>query len=90
MSGSMDPAEIERLLLAALPGARVTLRDLTGTRDHYEAVIVSEAFRGLGPVAQHRLVYAALGNAVGGPIHALSLKTHTPESWARLESTEPG
>ena len=66
-------------ILAALPGADVDVVDTTGTRDHFRAVVVSEAFRGIGRVEQHRLVYRALDGDMGDhSIHALSLVTRVP------------
>jgi stress-induced morphogen len=75
--------EVKSRILAAFPGALVQVTDLTGTQDHYQAEVVSEAFVGCSPLERHRLVYAALGEAMSGPIHALALKTYTPEAWAR-------
>ena len=54
-----------------------TLEDLTGTKDHYRAVIVSPAFAGKTRVQQHQAVYAALGELMAGPVHALSRGTFT-------------
>jgi len=58
------------------------LEDLTGTKDHYRAVVVSPTFEGKNRVEQHQAVYAALGELMDGPVHALSLVTATPERWA--------
>ncbi|HTM23352.1 MAG TPA: BolA family transcriptional regulator [Kofleriaceae bacterium] len=69
---------IERIR-AVLPDARVELRDLTGTADHWEATIVSAAFAGKSPVERHRMVYAALADELRGPIHALTLVLRTPD-----------
>ena len=80
----MEPTEVKRLLIAAFPDADVELTDLTGTKDHYQARIVSSAFAGKSLVEQHQLVYRALGDAMSGPIHALALKTYVPEAWAKL------
>ena len=74
----MTPDDVRALILAAMPDAKVDLEDLTGTQDHYSLVVTSEAFRGKSLIAQQRLVYAALGDAMGGPIHALALKTKAP------------
>ncbi len=63
----------------------LVVRDLTGTQDHWEALVVAGAFSGKTPVEQHQMVYAALGELMAGPIHALALKTYSPESWARQE-----
>ncbi len=80
----MAPESVRRLLLAALPDADIELVDLTGTEDHYQARIVSQAFEGKTLIEQHQLVYRALGEAIRGPIHALALRTYTPDSWARV------
>ncbi|MBX3129676.1 MAG: BolA family transcriptional regulator [Polyangiaceae bacterium] len=80
----MAPDDVKQLLNLAFPDADIELSDLTGTRDHYQARIVSAAFEGKSPVEQHQLVYAALGPAMAGPIHALALKTYTPDAWKRL------
>jgi stress-induced morphogen len=79
----IEPGEIERLLIAAFPDADIEVKDLTGTRDHYQARVVTSAFEGKSLIEQHRIVYQALGGAMSGAIHALALKTYTPESWAR-------
>ena len=71
--------EIVRRVQAALPDAIVELRDLTGGGDHWQAVIVSAGFEGKLPVARQRLVFGALGELMHGPIHALTLKTLTPQ-----------
>lgn len=82
----IEPDEVRRMLREAFPDGEIDLKDLTGTRDHYQARIVSRAFEGLTPVERHRAVYAALGAAMHGPIHALALETFTPEAWARRTS----
>ena len=65
--------------------SHLVITDLTGTRDHWEATVVSAAFAGKTPIEQHQMVYAALGELMAGPIHALALKTYSPESWAKAE-----
>ena len=73
----MNALQIQQLIEAGLPGCRA---DVQGADEvHFEATIVSEAFRGKLPLARHRLVYATLGERMGGEIHALSLRTLTPE-----------
>jgi stress-induced morphogen len=62
----------------AFPGAEIELTDLTGTQDHYEAAITSAAFEGKSRIEQHKMVYGALAEHMGGAIHALALKTRTP------------
>jgi stress-induced morphogen len=75
----MAANEIEDLIRAALPDARVTIDDLAGDGDHYAAIVVSEAFRGLTRVRQHQLVFQALGGRMGGQLHALALQTSVPD-----------
>ena len=75
----MAANEIEAMIRAALPDARVTVEDLAGDGDHYAATVTSEAFRGLSRVRQHQLVYAALRGRMGGELHALALQTSIPE-----------
>jgi acid stress-induced BolA-like protein IbaG/YrbA len=53
--------------------------EVTGDGQHFEALIVAEAFRGLSRLARHRLVYAALGDRMRAEIHALSMTTLTPD-----------
>ena len=65
--------------------SHIAVNDLTGTKDHWEAVIVSGAFSGKSRIQQHQMVYAALGDLMAGPIHALALKTYTPESWSEAK-----
>ena len=79
---AMDAATIERLIKEGLPDARVTIEDLRGDGDHYAAHVVSAAFKGKSRVQQHQLVYAVLGERMRAEIHALSMKTFTPEDWA--------
>jgi stress-induced morphogen len=64
---------------AAIPDAEVQMRDLTGTQDHWEATVISQAFAGKSPIQRHRMVFDALAEEMKGPIHALSLKAWTPE-----------
>jgi stress-induced morphogen len=81
----LEPERVRALISAAFADADVELVDLTGTQDHYQARIVSRAFEGKTMLEQHQLVYAALGSAMHGPIHALALKTYTPATWGRLK-----
>jgi len=73
----MDSQTIKNLIEQGLTGAVAEVSGADGV--HFEAVVVAEAFRGKLPLARHRLVYATLGDLMGGAIHALSLKTVTPE-----------
>ena len=72
----MDAATIADLIQRGLPDARVEVEGADGV--HFEARVVSAAFAGKLPLARHRMVYATLGERMGGEIHALALKTVTP------------
>jgi stress-induced morphogen len=75
----IDPEALKRTLQQAFPAATlIELEDLTGTRDHYRALIVDAAFSGKSRVEQHKLVYRALGDLMNGPVHALALETRAP------------
>jgi len=76
---AMAAAEIEALIVAGIPDARVEITDLAGDGDHYAARVVAESFRGQPRVRQHQRVYAALGDRMGGVLHALQLTTATPD-----------
>ena len=76
----MNADTIQQLIEAGLPGARAQVNGDDGV--HFEALVVSEAFRGKLPLARHRMVYATLGDRMGGEIHALQLRTLTPEEAA--------
>ena len=81
----LDPRDIERQIAAALPGAEVEVVDTTGTGDHFQARVVSPAFAGKTMVEQHQMVYAPLQEQIrSGALHALALKTYTPEQWERM------
>jgi len=71
-----DPAEIEEMIAAALPGASVEVVDETGAGDHLRATVAAPQFEGLPRIDQHRLVKAAVKERFDdGQIHALSIKT---------------
>jgi len=72
----VNPDIIRQLIEQGLPGARADVRGDDGV--HFEATVISEAFAGKLPLARHRMVYATLGERMGGEIHALALKTLTP------------
>lgn len=75
----MSAPDIERLIKESLPDALVRIEDLAGDGDHYRAHIVSESFRGKSRLQQHQIVYQALGQRMGGELHALALTTATPQ-----------
>lgn len=72
----MQSHELKSLLQAAFPDARVEVASPDDV--HFQAVVESEAFAGKPTLARHRMVYAVLGERMGGEVHALSLRTLTP------------
>lgn len=79
---AMEARDIEDLLRAAFPQARITVTDLAGDGNHYAAEVIDESFRGQNRVQQQRAVYAALKGKMDGPagdLHALALTTRAPD-----------
>jgi acid stress-induced BolA-like protein IbaG/YrbA len=76
----MNPQQIEELILVALPNAEVRVRSEDNV--HFEATVVAREFSNLRPLQRHQLVYKALGDRMGGEIHALQLQTLTPDERA--------
>ena len=76
---AMASEEIESMITAAMPGARVEIKDLAGDGDHYAAHIIWSGFSDMNRLARTRAVYAALDGRMGGELHALQLTTAVPE-----------
>ena len=79
---AIEATEIEQLIRAAFPDAKITITDLAGDGNHYAAEVIDESFRGKNRVQQQRAVYAALKGKMDGPngeLHALALTTKAPE-----------
>ena len=80
----VEPNVVEEKIVEGVGAvSHVSIKDLTGTKDHYEATVVSTNFEGKNRVEQHQLVYQALGELMSGPVHALALKTFTPDAWEK-------
>jgi len=75
-----SPEELKTRIEAAIPGSHADVEDYTGGGDHFRATVTAEAFAGRSRIEQHRLVYDIFGAEIGGAIHALSLKTQSPQS----------
>ncbi len=73
----MDSKTIEQMIRAGLPGADVAVSGDDGV--HFEAIVSSDSFAGKATLQRHRMVYATLGELMGHEIHALGLKTNTPD-----------
>ena len=84
----MSSIEIETTLQQTLTGCTVNVQDLTGGGDHFQVLVISPDFEGKSLVEQHQMVYAVLKGAMGdNGIHALALKTLTPDEWSKLGSS---
>jgi acid stress-induced BolA-like protein IbaG/YrbA len=75
----MTTDEIQRVIEAGVPECQAAVTGDDGV--HFEAIVISPAFAGLNPVKRHQLVYQALGDLMKGAVHALSIRTYTPEQW---------
>ena len=80
---SMESEEIQAMIETGLPGAEV---QVSGDGRHFDAVIIAEDFAGKTLLEQHRMVYATLGQRMGGDIHALTLRTYTRAQWEQANS----
>ncbi len=76
----MQADELKKRIEAGVPGAQVRVQ---GDGDHFEATVISVEFEGKSMVQQHRIVYGALGDLMQGEVHALALRTLTPEQWKK-------
>lgn len=80
--------QVEAMIKAEIPDAQVQVQDLTGGGDHLQAIVISSEFEGKTLVKQHQLVYKAVQQAMATEdIHALALKTYTPEAWKTASQT---
>tara|TARA_B100001121_G_C18517621_1_gene539744 strand:- start:393 stop:638 length:246 start_codon:yes stop_codon:yes gene_type:complete len=79
----MIEKKIEQKLEDGLTNPKIFIQDMTGTMDHFNALIISDDFIGKNLIEQHRLVYKILGDMVTKEIHALQLKTLTWEQWKK-------
>jgi acid stress-induced BolA-like protein IbaG/YrbA len=79
---AITPSQVKAAIEAGIPGAIVQITDLTGGGDHYQALVVSDLFAGKSLIQQHQLVYSTVrAEMASEAIHALALKTYTPETW---------
>lgn len=82
----MNPDAIKQRIVADLPGCEVSV---SGDGSHFEAIVVGEVFAGLTPVKKQQLVYASVHDLItSGELHALSIKTYTPEEWAKASKLQ--
>ncbi len=79
----MDPTQIAELITQGLPGAKADVT--TDGQGHYLAIVISQDFVGQRTLRRHQMVYGTLGQRVGQEIHALALKTLTPDEAQGLD-----
>jgi len=82
----MEPESVKELIAKGIPDAKIEVIDTTGTKDHFSAVVISSSFEGLSLIDQHKQVYKAIGEYMTKEIHALQLKTFSPEQWEKNNS----
>ncbi len=75
----IEATELERLIKQGIPDAKVVITALADDNDHFAARVISSEFAGKSKLQQHQLVYKALGQTMGGALHALQLQTSAPE-----------
>ena len=80
----MEAEEIKTLIENGLEGANVQI--FTEDNTHYAALVISDEFAGKRLIARHQLVYKCLGALMGNEIHAMSIRAHTPEEWAKQQA----
>jgi stress-induced morphogen len=82
----MTPQQLKQRLETLGPETYAEVVDMTGTQDHYQALIVSPSFQGKMMIDQHRMVFALVQVEVdSGEVHALTLKTYTPDQFNKLK-----
>ncbi|MEO0998810.1 MAG: BolA/IbaG family iron-sulfur metabolism protein [Pseudomonadota bacterium] len=79
----MTPEGISELIESQLPDAQA--RVVSDDNTHFEAIVISSAFDGARALKRHQMVYACLGERMGGDIHALSIRAYTPAEWAQRD-----
>lgn len=82
----MTPGEIKAIIENALPGAIAHVSDPNSDGEHFEAIVISPAFEGLLLVKQHQMVLGALREQFSGAVHAMRLKTFTPQKWEEVKA----
>ena len=79
----MIEKKIEEKITSTLDDSKVFIQDMTGTNDHFNLIVISDAFKDLSLIEKHRLIYKILNGMVTQEIHALQIKTLTWEQWKK-------
>ncbi len=81
----MTPSQLAERIKTLAPGTEAQVVDMTGTQDHYQALVISPAFAGKMMIDQHKLVMGLFQAEIdSGEVHALTLKTYTPEQYLKF------
>ncbi len=80
---AVHPQQVKEIIEKALPGAEVIVEDPMGDGDHLQAVVISNLFEGKKLLQQHQMVFTPLKAVFNENLHALALKTYTPEQWSK-------
>lgn len=79
----MNPEDVQKMIEAGLPDCEVKV---TGDGSHFEAVVIGDMFEGMSLVKKQQAVYATLGDKItSGELHALTIKTFTPDEWTKAQ-----
>ena len=84
-----EPDQVKQLVESHISAAQVRVEDLTGTRDPYKVVVVSDSFVGKTLVQRHQMVNQALKEPLQGPIHALTIEAYTAQQWQERQGNRP-
>ena len=83
---NMNPEDVQNMIKAGLPDCEVKVE---GDGSHFDAVVIGDVFEGLSLVKKQQAVYATLGDKItSGEVHALSIKTYTPDEWAKAQKLQ--
>lgn len=81
----MTPEDIQKIIERSIPGATVYVLDPMCDGKHLQAIVISPLFAGVPLVKQHQMVTKPLQDGFAGSLHALGLKTFTPEKWLQVK-----
>jgi stress-induced morphogen len=86
----LEPNEVRSLIEKAIPNSMALVEDLTGTKDHYKAIVVSSSFEGKILIERHQMINEALKEPLKGPIHALTIEAYTEAQWDEKKKVQQG
>ena len=79
----MEEREVQALLEKDFPDSNIAIVDTRGSGDHFEIMVVSDNFEGVALLERHRMIHSALGDNLGGAIHAVEIKAYTKKQWEK-------